>query len=65
MQVTYEIVSHPHHTSSHEHHGHEAVSSGGGGDIGGYGGGHGWGRSSADAAQDLAYRGYQPQTQTQ
>jgi type IV secretory pathway TrbL component len=59
--VTYEIVSHPHHTSSH----HEAYSSGGGfgGDIGGYGGsgsgGHGgWGRSTLDA-QQLAYRGYQ------
>jgi uncharacterized membrane protein YgcG len=57
--VTYEIVSHPHH--SH----HEAYSSGGGGfssDIGGYGssgsGGHGaWGRSSVDA-QQLAYRAY-------
>ena len=66
--VTYEIVSHPHHTSSH----HESYSSGGGGgggygggDIGGYGssggggGGHGgWGRSAVDA-QQLAYRGYQ------
>ncbi|KAJ9577071.1 hypothetical protein L9F63_006351, partial [Diploptera punctata] len=62
--VTYEIVSHPHHTSSH----HESYSSGGGGgfgggDVGGYGssggGGHGgWGRSSVDA-QQLAYRGYQ------
>ena len=62
--VTYEIVSHPHHTSSH----HESYSSGGGGfgsDIGGYGssgsgghGGHGaWGRSSVDA-QQLAYRAY-------
>jgi len=63
--VTYEIVSHPHHTSSHEHHGgHESFSSGGG-DLGGggYGGGHGgWGRSS-DAAQDLAYKGYQPKAQ--
>jgi len=59
--VTYEIVSHPHHTSGH----HESYSSGGGGygsDIGGYGGsgsgGHGpWGRSSVDA-QQLAYRAY-------
>jgi uncharacterized membrane protein YgcG len=62
--VTYEIVSHPHHTSSH----HETYSSGGGGgggyggDIGVYGGsgsgGHGgWGRSTVDA-QQLAYRGY-------
>ena len=54
--VTYEIVSHPHHTSSH----HESYSSGA--DIGGYGGsgsgGHGaWGRSSVDA-QQLAYRAY-------
>ena len=54
--VTYEIVSHPHHTSGH----HESYSSGS--DIGGYGssgsGGHGpWGRSSLDA-QQLAYRAY-------
>ncbi|XP_023724567.1 uncharacterized protein LOC111873814 [Cryptotermes secundus] len=60
--VTYEIVSHPHHSSSH----HESYSSGGGGyggDLGLYGGsgsgGHGgWGRSGVDA-QQLAYRGYQ------
>ena len=59
--VTYEIVSHPHHSSGH----HESYSSSGGGlggDIGGYGGsgsgGHGgWGRSGVDA-QQLAYRGY-------
>lgn len=60
--VTYEIVSHPHHTGSH----HESFSSGAGGftgDVAGYGGsgagGHGgWGRSTLDA-QQLAYRGYQ------
>lgn len=57
--VTYEIVGHPHHSSSHEHH-HDGGFSSGGGDIG-YGGGHGgWGRSSSDAAQDMAYRAYAP-----
>ncbi|XP_054257269.1 uncharacterized protein LOC128982224 [Macrosteles quadrilineatus] len=63
--VTYEIVSHPHHSSSHEHHGHDSFSSGGG-DIGGGGygggGGHGgWGRS-ADA-HDIAYNAYAPAKQ--
>ncbi|KAK7789741.1 hypothetical protein R5R35_001851 [Gryllus longicercus] len=68
--VTYEIVAHPHHTSSHGggHDAYSAIGGGGGGDIGGgYGssgaGGHGgWGR--ALDAQQLAYRGY-PQAQPQ
>lgn len=64
--VTYEIVSHPHHTSSHEHHGHDSFSSAGG-DVGGGsygGGGHGgWGRS-ADA-HELAYKAYAPQAEKQ
>nr|CAD7588429.1 unnamed protein product [Timema genevievae] len=73
--VTYEIVSHPHHTG-----GHESYSSGGGGgggfggDIGGGygssgsggggGGGHGgWGRSLGEVdAHQLAYRGYAQQS---
>lgn len=59
--VTYEVVAHPHHSSSHSSSHGEAYSVGGSGlDVGGgYGssghGGGGWGRS-ADA-QDLAYRG--------
>ncbi|XP_044742621.1 uncharacterized protein LOC123305075 [Chrysoperla carnea] len=64
--VTYEVVSHPHHTSSHVSHESVGGYSGGSGyssDIGGYGGGAssghgGWGRSID--AQDLAYRGQQP-----
>lgn len=56
--VTYEIVSHPHHSASHEVH-HDSY---GGGAAGGdsYGGGHGggWGRSSN--AQDMAYSSYKP-----
>ncbi|XP_067007005.1 keratin, type II cytoskeletal 1 [Anabrus simplex] len=69
--VTYEIVAHPHHTSSHGGgHGdaYSAIGGGGGygGDIGGGGyggsasGGHGgWGRSLD--AQQMAYRGYPQQ----
>ncbi|KAF5290242.1 hypothetical protein FQA39_LY14796 [Lamprigera yunnana] len=68
--VTYEVVAHPHHSSSHVSS-HESVyggSGGGGGyggDIGGGGGGGyggssghggGWGRSID--AQELAYRGH-------
>lgn len=55
--VTYEIVSHPHHTSSHTSHEGWA-----GGDYGSSGsGGHGgWGRSTNEA-QNMAYRAYQPQ----
>ncbi|XP_039277896.1 uncharacterized protein LOC111049496 [Nilaparvata lugens] len=64
--VTYEIVSHPHHTSSHEHHGHDSFSSGGsdlGGGYGGGGGHGGWGRSAdPNAAHDLAYNAYAPAT---
>ncbi|XP_066248010.1 uncharacterized protein Osi7 [Euwallacea similis] len=63
--VTYEVVSHPQHTSSHvsTHEVAYAGSSGHGGDLSGgsYGGsGHGgWGRSLD--AQQLAYRGQQPE----
>lgn len=58
--VTYEVVAHPQHTSSHSTSSHsDAGFSGGfsGADAGSYGGsssgGHGWGRSYD--AQDLAY----------
>ncbi|CRK92113.1 CLUMA_CG005668, isoform A [Clunio marinus] len=64
--VTYEVVAHPHHTSSHTtSHGDSSSSYGGGfsgGDAGGYGGSsggsHGWGR--AYDAQDLAYKSQKP-----
>lgn len=67
--VTYEVVAHPHHTSSHtSSHSDVGGSFGGsgfsGGDAGGgYGGGsssggHGWGRSYD--AQDLAYKSQKP-----
>ncbi|XP_012255473.2 uncharacterized protein LOC105685697 [Athalia rosae] len=72
--VTYEVVSHPHHSSSHSVS-HEDSHGGGyssGPDFGGYGGGggggssgHGWARSlpqDLETAQDLAYRAYSPQT---
>lgn len=58
--VTYEVVAHPHHTSSHSVS--HAEPSGYSGDIsGGYGGGSahgggGWGRS----AQDIAYSAQKP-----
>lgn len=73
--VTYEVVAHPQHSSSHVSS-HETVYSGGsghgggyGGDIGGGGGyggggssGHGgWGRSFDHTAQELAYRGHKAQ----
>ncbi|XP_015525062.1 uncharacterized protein LOC107228198 [Neodiprion lecontei] len=72
--VTYEVVSHPHHSSSHVSH-DDPHGGGGGGyssgpDFGGYGGGgggssgHGWARSlpqDVETAQDLAYRAYVPQ----
>nr|XP_026492430.1 uncharacterized protein LOC113398069 [Vanessa tameamea] len=60
--VTYEVVAHPHHTSSHTSSHDYGGASGYGGDAGGYssgggggGGGHsgGWGRSID--AQSLAY----------
>lgn len=56
--VTYEVVAHPHHSTSHSSSHGEAYSVAGGAEAGGYGtSGHGgWGRS-ADIAQDLAYRG--------
>lgn len=59
--VTYEVVAHPHHSTSHSSSHGEAYSVAGGVDVGGgaagYGSsGHGgWGRSVD--AQDLAYRG--------
>lgn len=69
--VTYEVVAHPHHSSSHvsSHEGVYGGSGGGGGyggDIGGgYGGGGGGGGSSGHGgwgrsldAQELAYRGH-------
>lgn len=62
--VTYEVVAHPHHSSSHSASHGEAYSVGASNiDVSGYAGaagtGHGgWGRSvDAIDAQDLAYRG--------
>lgn len=63
--VTYEVVAHPHHSSSHSSsHGEAFAGSGFSGDVGGgsYGassGGHGgWGRSSD--AQEMAYGAQKP-----
>lgn len=63
--VTYEVVAHPHHTSSHTSSSHGDIGGGGGfsgSDAGSYGGsssgGHGWGR--AYDAQDLAYKSQKP-----
>ncbi|XP_055381173.1 uncharacterized protein LOC129611821 [Condylostylus longicornis] len=60
--VTYEVVAHPHHSSSHSAS-HDSYAGGysAGGDVGGYGSsGHGgWGRSID--AQDLAYAAQKPQ----
>ncbi|CAD1474662.1 unnamed protein product [Heterotrigona itama] len=68
--VTYEVVSHPHHSSSHivshDDGGHGGGGYGGGGaDYGGYSGssGHGWARSLPQDAHELAYRAHQPQTE--
>ncbi|KAL0105062.1 hypothetical protein PUN28_016594 [Cardiocondyla obscurior] len=67
--VTYEVVSHPHHGSSHvsheEHGGYGGGGGGGGGDFsGGYGSsGHGWARSLPQDAHEIAYRAHQPQPQ--
>jgi len=65
--VTYEVVAHPHHTSSHTSSHGDSFSSGGGsggagfsgGDSSSYGGSssHGWGRSYD--AQNLAYKAQQ------
>lgn len=59
--VTYEVVAHPHHTSSHTSS-HDASGGFSGADAGSYGGGasggHGWGRSYD--AQDLAYASQKP-----
>jgi len=60
--VTYEIVSHPHHSSSSVSSGHDAWS---GGDYSSSASGAshgGWARSANDP-QDLAYRAYKPQQQ--
>lgn len=58
--VTYEVVAHPHHTSSHSSsHGDAVGGSGYSSDVGSYGAGgssHGWGRSLN--AQDIAYNAY-------
>ncbi|XP_063988494.1 uncharacterized protein LOC135168354 [Diachasmimorpha longicaudata] len=70
--VTYEVVAHPHHSSSSSHtishdegHGGGFGGGAGGGDFGGYGGGagssgHGWARSLPQDAQQMAYRGQIP-----
>lgn len=64
--VTYEVVSHPHHGSSHvvsHDDGHGGGGGFGGGDYGGgYGSsGHGWARSLPQDAHEIAYRAHQPQ----
>ncbi|XP_075986776.1 uncharacterized protein LOC142983674 [Anticarsia gemmatalis] len=61
--VTYEVIAHPHHTSSHDYSGTSGYggdSSGGYSSSGSGGGGHGggWGRSLE--AQNLAYRAQKP-----
>lgn len=61
--VTYEVVSHPHHSSSHVSSSHDFGGSYGGGDAGGGGysgsSGHGgWGRSLE--GQQLAYNAHVP-----
>ncbi|KAI4495793.1 hypothetical protein M0802_008416 [Mischocyttarus mexicanus] len=67
---TYEVVSHPHHSSSHvvshDDGGHGGYGGGGGGGAGDYGGysggsGHGWARSLPQDAHEIAYRGHQSQ----
>lgn len=75
--VTYEVVAHPHHSSSHSSGGHDFGSSGYGGDSGGgYGGGSGSGGGGGAVgggghggggwgrsidAQSLAYAAHKPQ----
>ncbi|XP_029050000.1 uncharacterized protein LOC114879336 [Osmia bicornis bicornis] len=68
--VTYEVVSHPHHSSSHvvsHDEGHGGYGGGGGGADygGGYSGssGHGWARSLPQDSHEMAYRAHQPQPQ--
>lgn len=62
--VTYEVVAHPHHTSSHSTSHGDSFSAGyAGADSSSYSGagassGHGWGRSYD--AQDLAYKSQKP-----
>lgn len=63
--VTYEVVAHPHHTSSHSASSHDSFAGGfSGGDASSYGsssssGGHGWARAYENA-QDLAYKSQKP-----
>lgn len=64
--VTYEVVSHPHHSSSHvvshDDGGHGGGGYGGGDYGGGYGSsGHGWARSLPQDTHEIAYRAHQPQ----
>ncbi|XP_063706265.1 uncharacterized protein LOC134835322 [Culicoides brevitarsis] len=57
--VTYEVVAHPHHTSSHSSSHSDVGGSGYSSDVGSYGSGggsHGWGRSAN--AQDIVYSAY-------
>ncbi|KZC11141.1 PREDICTED: uncharacterized protein LOC107189228 [Dufourea novaeangliae] len=69
--VTYEVVSHPHHSNSHvvshdEGHGGGGYGGGGADYGGGYSGGssgHGWARSLPQDAHEMAYRAHQPQPQ--
>ncbi|XP_012287507.1 uncharacterized protein LOC105703590 [Orussus abietinus] len=68
--VTYEVVAHPHHSSSHvvshEEAGGHGGYGGGGGGGGDYGGGYsggsggGWARSLPQDAHDLAYNAHVP-----
>ncbi|XP_041985534.1 uncharacterized protein LOC121737868 [Aricia agestis] len=60
--VTYEVVAHPHHSSSHTSSHDYGGSSGYGADAGSYGSGgqSGWGRSLE--AQAMAYSAQKPQT---
>ncbi|XP_076240679.1 uncharacterized protein LOC143183125 [Calliopsis andreniformis] len=67
--VTYEVVSHPHHSNSHvvsHDEGHGGYGGGGADYGGGYSGGsgHGWARSLPQDAHEMAYRAQQPQQQS-
>ncbi|KAJ8684345.1 hypothetical protein QAD02_020137 [Eretmocerus hayati] len=73
--VTYEVVPHPHHSSSHSvsHEDSHGGYSGGSSDFAGYGGGSssgghggGWARSlTPEAAHDLAYSAHKSQSSQQ
>lgn len=59
--VTYEVVAHPHHSSSHSaSHSDAYVGSSFGGDSGSYGGGSGGGWARSIEAQDLAFKAQKP-----